>query len=739
MVVELAPGARARASFFVKEGEALPGLRYGQRIEFEGRARVPRNFGNEGAFDFQQYLARRAIFWSVSSRPPVRVTGSCGDPLHGAIFAIRESAGQRIQKLFGQSRYQTAMLEAMLLGDDSRMEAVWLSDFRATGTFHVLVISGAHIAALAAFCLFVLRFLFPRLAASLMTTAIVWLYALGTGAGTPVVRASVALSLLLVAGWFFRRARPVNILAAVALGFLITDPSSLYDASFQLSFLAVGFLTVFASPMMEQTIGPYSAAAAHLGEYRRDLKLSPRLASFRVELRLLGEALMLRLRLPARFAHLLIEWCFRLSLGIAGLAIVSTIVQLGFVLPMAAYFHRFSWSGLSANVVILWLAGWLVPVAVLAVAFGSPVLVAPAGWMLEGMRTTAAWHASWETASRVPDPPVWLVVVAGGVLMAGILWTAKSGKVLATFALAGAAIAAVVVVHPFSPRLRTGSMEVTTLDVGQGDSHLVVFPDRRLVLIDGGGIPTFRGREPSRLDIGEDVVSPYLWSRSIRRLDAVALTHTDQDHIGGLAAILSNFRPAELWVGVTPPPNLPGGDSWQRLERIARELGVRIVPIHQGATFSYGGTRIEVLWPPAVYAPRSSPNDLSLVLRVSYGLHAFLLSGDVERRAEERLLADGLLNPSHILKVPHHGSRSSTSPEFLEQVLPAFAVISAGYGNVYRHPHEKVLERLAVHHSEVLRTDRDGRITICTDGRRIEVSTFRQDGAGAFRLPAFDR
>ena len=739
VLVELAPRARARVSFYLNEGDAAPGLRYGQRIGFDGRARRPRNFGNEGAFDFEQYLARRGIYWTVSARPPVRILGECGDPVHGAVFALREKAAGRIQALFGGSPYHTAMLQAILLGDDSRMETLWTDDFRATGTFHVLVISGAHIGALAVFCLMVFRLILPRLAAGAATAGIVWLYALGTGAGAPVVRASVAMSLFLMVGLFYRRGRPVNVLAAVALGFLIADPASLFDASFQLSFLAAGFLTVFAVPMLERTVQPYASAAARLGERRRDLRLPPPLASFRVELRLLAETASLWLRLPERATLLLASWPFRAALSLAALALVSAVVQLGFVLPMAAYFHRFSWSGLTANVTVLLLTAWLVPLGFLAIAVGSPALATPVGWILDMMRATVAWHAGWEAAPRVPDPPAWLGLLAALMLVAGALWAARSGRALAGFALAGLAIAAVVVAHPFTPRVRPGWLELTAIDVGQGDSLLVAFPDGRLLLVDGGGIPTFRGREPSRLDIGEDVVSPYLWSRSIRRLDAVALTHTDQDHIGGLEAILSNFRPSELWVGVTPPAGVPGGDSWLGLETRARQLGVRIVPLHEGAAFAYGAARIEALWPARVHAPRALANDLSLVLRVSYGARSFLLGGDIERRTEAQLVERNLLRPSDVLKVPHHGSRTSSGDALLDRVHPGFAIVSAGYENVYRHPHQDVVDRFFRRHTELLRTDRDGRVTIRTDGRRMEVETYREAGVAAARLPVFDR
>jgi competence protein ComEC len=214
-------------------------------------------------------------------------------------------------------------------------------------------------------------------------------------------------------------------------------------------------------------------------------------------------------------------------------------------------------------------------------------------------------------------------------------------------------------------------------------------------------------------------VSPYLWSRSIRRLDVVALSHAHQDHIGGLPAILENFHVKELWTGATP--ECP---EWDALRREAATLHVKVVPLEQGRRLSYGGAQFEVLAPSPAYSPASSPrNNDSLVLRLVYGERSAILSGDMERQIESELLAANLVHRTDVLKVAHHGSRTSTSEPFLEAVHPAFAIISAGFGNLYGHPHADVVERLKQANIEVLRTDQMGAVTVRTDGRHVEVET----------------
>ncbi|HTB18943.1 MAG TPA: ComEC/Rec2 family competence protein, partial [Bryobacteraceae bacterium] len=259
------------------------------------------------------------------------------------------------------------------------------------------------------------------------------------------------------------------------------------------------------------------------------------------------------------------------------------------------------------------------------------------------------------------------------------------------------------------------------LDVGQGDSLLICFPDSKLMLVDGGGVLSFGPHPTTRLDIGEDVVSPYLWSRSIRKIDVVVLTHAHDDHAGGLPAVIENFHPSQLWTGATP-----SSAAWSAVRSKARSENVKILKLSSGHSFDFGGARIEVISPPADYVPSASPvNNDSLGLRITYRQRSFLLTGDMEKPMERRALTDGQPLRADILKVGHHGSNTSSIDPFLDAVSPQFAIISDGFENSFRHPHPKVLERLAAHHAGILRTDRDGMVTVRTDGRRISIETFR--------------
>jgi competence protein ComEC len=241
------------------------------------------------------------------------------------------------------------------------------------------------------------------------------------------------------------------------------------------------------------------------------------------------------------------------------------------------------------------------------------------------------------------------------------------------------------------------------------------------MLVDGGGLPGgnyIRGIRAG-LDVGEDVVSPYLWARGLKRLDVVALTHAHEDHLGGLGAVLRNFRVGELWVG-----HDVDSAAYRALLDEAHAHGVRVVHQLQGATFDWGGLQVRILWPDNDDPVGVASNDDSLVLRLQQGSESFLLAGDIERPVENALLADRDALPAAFLKVPHHGSRTSSTPPFIDAVHPQFAAISVGAFNAYGQPNDDVIERIGAEGAHVYRTDRDGAITTLTDGRSMDVRAF---------------
>jgi competence protein ComEC len=376
---------------------------------------------------------------------------------------------------------------------------------------------------------------------------------------------------------------------------------------------------------------------------------------------------------------------------------------------MAEYFHRVSFTGLSANLLIVPAMNAVVPLGFVAIFSGWRWIGSLAGAFLRFSARVAAWHATLEPAWRVPDPPLWLVLTFAASLIAcavlirrRILRFPSIAAVLGLFVL--------LLWQPWLGLRPTGLLELTAIDVGQGDSLLVVLPRGEIMLVDGGGRLVYGRQHKSNLDIGEDVVSPYLWSRGIRRIDVMIATHSHQDHIGGLAAVMSNFRPKEFWTGANPPAEL--------LE-LARRLGIPASEKHPAGRIERSGATLEILAPSDDYSADKVGNNDSLVLRIGYGARSFLLTGDMERPIETKLLASGADLHADVLKVGHHGSRTSSTEPFLEAVSPSVALISAGFENSFGHPHPDVVGRLTARHAAILRTDLGGLVTARTDGKGL--------------------
>jgi competence protein ComEC len=279
-------------------------------------------------------------------------------------------------------------------------------------------------------------------------------------------------------------------------------------------------------------------------------------------------------------------------------------------------------------------------------------------------------------------------------------------------ALLFAVFGLILVTHPFPPRY-SPSLRLTFLDVGQGDSVLVEFPGRKKMLIDGGGFPN------AGFDVGENVVSPFLWRHGIKKLDYLVLTHAHPDHLNGLLAVTRNFRVGEFWEAFSPEES----PSYSALKSNLAKPCVRR-RVFRGFECREGPVRLEVLHPaPDPPLQRKVSNDDSLVLRFTQDGGAVLLAADVGSGAEGDIVRFRPGIRSRILKSPHHGSRTSSSIEFLDAVGPEVVVISAGMGNSYGVPHPEVVERYRATGARVLRTDRDGAIEITVGGRGLLIRT----------------
>jgi competence protein ComEC len=729
--ISVSGGARLDYFFDPRAPQPSP-LRAGDSVEALVRLRPVRNYGDPGAFDYQAFLARQNIYLTGALRSTELLQKLSGPPpnLAQRLARVRGRLLREIDSMLSASPAEARVARAMLLGDRSFLDSEQVEAFQETGAYHVLVVAGLHVGVLAAAILWLgrkLRFgLWSRTATALAT---ILLYAAIVEDRPPIVRAVLMATAFLCGRLLFRRVALLNAVGVAALVILAAKPSELTDASFLLSFLAALTIGGVAAPWLESSAERYRLALDHLTDVTRDAAYAPSIAQFRLDLR--AGSRWLAPRLPRRLAprvNALVTAPCRVALRLWEVLVISAAIQIGMMPLMAQYFHRVAWMSLAANIPAVLLTGIIVPLGFLAL--GTSLAWRALGMILgrslavaiRALIGSVGWFARLSWASyRVPSPPTALLVLffaAGTILSAAIVLRRRR---LGAFALFGLLVlGALIATYPFAPRLRSGELQVTVLDVGQGDSIFAAFPDGRTLLVDGGGLPGssyVRGVRPG-LDVGEDVVSPYLWTLGVKRIDVLALTHADEDHIGGLAAVLRNFRVGELWVGRDADTAI-----YRALLTEAALRGVPVLHRSRGDSFDWAGANLRVLWPEGTQPARLRNND-ALVLRLVDRSESFLLTGDIERPAERGLTDDGDTLTADFLKVPHHGSKTSSTEPFLTAVRPRFAAISVGESNPFGHPDAEVVDRLAADGARVLRTDRDGAITALTDGTSLDVQTF---------------
>lgn len=702
------------------DAPAIPHMAYGDRIRLTAKLRLPRNFRNPGAFDYESYLHGLNIstLASVKLEDIEVLPGTSGSRFGFWRSRVRNSILRHIHQSGLWSKEDAAIFAAMIVGDDSLLLRDVRQEFQQTGVYHLLVVSGMNVALLALAIFWLARRLrLPEWPASLLTIGLSVFYAYIAGMGVPIMRAVLMLSSFLVARLLYRDRSGLNATGFAALVVLALSPAALFEPGFQLTFLALLAITGISLPILERASAPYRSASKHLDTTGYDLALEPKLAQFRLDLRLVAGRL--QQFIGKRAARIIVTSAAAAVLGLFELLLVSAITQAVLVLPMRAYFHRAAILGVPANILVLPLAGLMLNTGVAAIAlsyvslpFAKLAAALAAGalhWTLVCLHFLS--HLQF-TQWRIPDPTVLLALLAVvGILLA--FFAVRKQRAIAFAGLVALFLSnGIVATYHAAPRIENGKLEVTVIDVGQGDSLLVVSPEGRTMLIDGGGSI---GPVRSEFDFGEDVVAPYLWSRGLDHLDVVALTHAHGDHIGGLPRIIEDFHPAELWVGINPETT-----ALLHLYEMANENHVAIRRHVAGDALDWSGTKVRVLSPPADWQPTERRNnDASLALLVGYGDTRALLAGDLEKKME-RFVA--LESPrADLLKVAHHGSDTSTTPELLAAVHPHFAVISAGYQNSFGHPRQVVLDRLQAAQVHTYRTDLQGAVTFLLDGKRVEA------------------
>jgi competence protein ComEC len=666
-------------------GEGCGEYLTGDLVRFRSRFTRPRNFGVPGEFDYERYLACRRVYATGFVRSPgdlALLRRGLALHLGRSMDRLARDLGGRIgQALPGE---EGAVMRALLLGDMGGVSAELRDLYTRTGVNHILSISGFHVGVLAFFffhlalwCARCSRYLLLRagLRRALLvgTVPLLLFYLFLSGAAPATVRSVMMISTYLAGLLLEREVDPVNSLMLAALLILGCSPPMLFDISFQLSFLALWGILVLTPLLM----APFGVITG----------LSRTLLTF---------------------------------------LMVSLAATAATMIPVSFHFHRTTLTGLVANFVVVPLLGYgavVLGFSAMMVDFishtGAQALLVAAGWLV---RTC---HRLMDVLETLPSLPVWkterLDVFLSLLALLAVTFTARRTRVVLCCCL----LALFAVPRALSTEPGTGKLRIDFFSVGQGESTLISFPDGTKMLVDGGGSHRAGGFDP-----GERLLAPALWLRGIRKLDYLVLTHPHPDHLNGLVFLARHFSIGEFWESGTAVDV----EEYRLLKSALAAQGVPVRRVNcSTGVIRIGSARIEPLAPAfsdMVPDSRGSVdlNDASIVFRLVQDDFSVLFTGDIGRPTERRLAGTPSAVRCDVLKVPHHGSRFSSSMDFLSAAAPAAAVLCVGYGNRFGLPSREALDRLRRTGAAIFRTDRDGTVTIVYGNGAWGVATFRETG-----------
>ena len=646
---------------YPNDGEPLPAARIGDKIFFGGNLKLLTNYNNPGQIDGVTRMKADGITARLSAnKQGISIEEVDGGPwikFLRIVAAIREHYRESMASVM--SREDAAAIFAMLFGGYAGLNPELVEDFQTTGIVHILSVSGSHMSMLAmatAYLCLMLRL--PKSLQFAIGFFVIGTYAILSGLLPQVLRSATMGILIFLAKTLDAEAEGARLLTLTALAMLINQPLLLFDVSFQLSFTSTAGLMYLSEDLRKSIRNDYVA------------KLIPH-SSFLI---------------PNWFAEA------------ASMTIAAQVASLPVVVW---YFNRISLSSVLAN------------------AFVMPVLeIVIVGGLLGGIIAAVV-------------PIVGKIFFTGEALIFGL--GAEINRIFAklplsavqvpTFGLAAGFFyyAALILRRPIIllPIIfllavnifKSDDVEVSFVDVGQGDCAVVVTPNKKCLIFDTGGV-----RE-KMFDVGGRVVVPYLKHENIFAVEKIFLTHVHEDHAGGAGSVIKKFPVGEV---ITAGENK---SEYASTFGIAEEYLPPLRAGHAGEKFLIDGVQVEILFAPSV----GTGNEISNVYRIRYGGVSFLITGDLVTEMEAQILREGVDVQSTVLKVGHHGSKTSSSEEFLRAVKPKCAVICVGYGNSFGHPRPEVLERLENLPTKIYRTDRDGLIKFKTDGKTLSVETFNKN------------
>lgn len=667
-------------------------LERGDYVRFLGSMRETGNFGNPGEFDYKSWLRMRGVEVTGFVKNPALIVKLRDAPpgIARRVESVRDGIGGFIEN---SGVKNPGILKALITGDRTGIDSATKEAYISSGAVHLLAISGLHMGIVVYFSYTVILFILKRsarlmLAVNVKKAALIFSllpvlgYAGLTGFSLPTVRAALMAGAFVIAFLVDRGRSYYNTLAMAALVILVIEPYALWEASFQLTFTAVFFILY---------LYPWFYAF-----FKRD-----------------GEG-----DVPAPVPDERLKgFILRRLRGRPLQSILVTLAASIGTYPLVAYhFQRASTVGLATNLIAVPLTGVTIPFLFVS-ALLIKVSAALSAFFLHGADIFLSVQvAAVRFFSALPFASLWVSrpTVIEVFLIYGFIITlplVTRGRVYKFLSLLLLFFFILDLGYWRAEKSWNKELRVTFLSVGQGDSSLIEFPGGATMLIDGGGLYS------TTFDTGADIIAPVLRYKKIKRIDYMVLSHAQRDHMKGLKFVARNFKVGEFWWN--------GYGSMGGLGGILEGKGVPVkIMGEKKLTLMIKGVKVEVM--PTGGRSGLDINNRSLVVRLSYGEESFLFPGDIGRAGEAELIRTPI--KAHVLKSPHHGSRTSSSEGLLRALRPSLVVVSAGRYNPFGFPHAETLRKYEAAGSRVLRTDHAGAVEIKTPGRGLEVRTFGGDG-----------
>lgn len=653
---------RERVRVNINRFQREPEIDIGQRLVLEGQLSLPKS-NTSSSFDYKKYLFRQAIQTILNARPDqLRILNQTTNPLIATANIIRKRIKQSIYQSLSGDR--AGLMLGILIGDTTGISEDLQDDFGKTGLTHILAVSGLNVGMLLLICLGFLRFLGVKLRLQcLLTTLVIILYTLITRSEPSVLRASI-MAIFGLGAWLLGKEK--NLMAAIslaALALLIYDPFSLYNVGFQLSFAAT-LAIIFLNPILEKRL---EAVPPRL---RGDLSI-----------------------------------CLAAQLGVAPLLVY--------------YFNQISLISLLANMLVIPANAPVLTLGIISVTASftwsalSHLVNFIAGLFLSYMIKVTQILASFPGVTLQLATPSLLNIGAYYILLGSIMFKLskpKKRRLDSKILIIVLALAVVFIWWQVAKGLPPKQLTVTYLDVGQADATLIQTMTGENVLIDGGENP--------------DILQSALVSKGVRKIDLIILSHPHADHLGGLTEVVKNYKVGSVLDGGQTHPS----PLYEKFLTAVKKQKIPYQLARRGQEFKIGRSLdIFILHPTEnfISGTTSDINNNSVVAKISYGKVSFLFTGDIEEEAQFSLLSYGERLKAEILKVPHHGSANGSNMQFLQYVQPEVAIIQVGAGNPFGHPAQSTLGKLKSLGAQIYRTDKDGDVTVRSDGKKVEVRSER--------------